>query len=141
MGNLRLTPASLFSPNCVPWVRNYARTVVGSRWYGGERQMRSRDPTTESDSRNSETQELVLRTVYVRRGVEGEGVTKFLTVRNLITTCIGGAYKNAPSGIELLVVRACLETTRGAVFGEKAGWRGATKENIPSGSSTEEQRS
>src|SRR5260370_42114258 len=38
-------------------------------------------------------------------------------------------------------IRACLETTRGAVFGEKAGWRGATKENIPSGSSTEEQRS
>src|SRR5258708_7448335 len=37
--------------------------------------------------------------------------------------------------------RACLETTRGAVFGEKAGWRGATKENIPGGSSTEEQRS
>src|SRR5216683_2843114 len=38
-------------------------------------------------------------------------------------------------------LRACLETTRGAVFGEKAGWRGATKENIPGGSSTEEQRS
>src|SRR3989442_15739744 len=37
--------------------------------------------------------------------------------------------------------RACLETTRGAVFGEKAGWRDATKENIPGGSSTEEQRS
>src|SRR5438445_3416413 len=37
--------------------------------------------------------------------------------------------------------RASLETTRGAVFGEKAGWRGATKENIPGGSSTEEQRS
>src|SRR5216683_3563433 len=38
-------------------------------------------------------------------------------------------------------LRACLETTRGAVFGEKAGWRDATKENIPGGSSTEEQRS
>src|SRR5713101_8130447 len=38
-------------------------------------------------------------------------------------------------------LRACLETTRGAVFVEKAGWRGATKENIPGGSSTEEQRS
>src|SRR5216683_145909 len=38
-------------------------------------------------------------------------------------------------------LRACLETTRGAVFGEKAGWRGATKENIPGESSTEEQRS
>src|SRR5216684_9326854 len=37
--------------------------------------------------------------------------------------------------------RACLETTRGAVFVEKAGWRDATKENIPGGSSTEEQRS
>src|SRR5260370_33752119 len=38
-------------------------------------------------------------------------------------------------------IRACLETTRGAVLGEKAEWRDATKENIPSGSSTEEQRS
>src|SRR5208283_1492884 len=38
-------------------------------------------------------------------------------------------------------VRACLKTTRGSVFEEKAGWRGATKENIPGGSSTEEQRS
>src|SRR5713101_3330232 len=38
-------------------------------------------------------------------------------------------------------LRACLETTRGAVFVERAGWRGATKENIPGGSSTEEQRS
>src|SRR5258708_28433108 len=38
-------------------------------------------------------------------------------------------------------LRACLETTRGAVFGEKAGWRGGPKENIPVGSSTEEQRS
>jgi hypothetical protein len=28
-----------------------------------------------------------------------------------------------------------------AVFEEKAGWRGATKENTPRGSSTEEQRS
>jgi hypothetical protein len=38
-------------------------------------------------------------------------------------------------------LRAYLKTTRGAVFAEKAGWRGATKENIPRGSSTEEQRS
>src|SRR5947209_6543738 len=37
--------------------------------------------------------------------------------------------------------RACLETTRGAGVGQKHGWRGATKENIPGGSSTEEQRS
>src|SRR6266516_2618288 len=37
-------------------------------------------------------------------------------------------------------VRACLKTTRSAVVGQKAGWRGATKENIPGGSSTEEQR-
>ncbi|WP_040547838.1 hypothetical protein [Pedosphaera parvula] len=28
----------------------------------------------------------------------------------------------------------------GAVFAPKAGWQGATKENIPGGSSTEEQR-
>src|SRR5438552_19117733 len=37
----------------------------------------------EPESRNSETQEWVLRTVYVRRGVDGEQVIKFLTVRNL----------------------------------------------------------
>ena len=40
-----------------------------------------------------------------------------------------------------LTLRACLKIPRGAVFGEKAGWRGATKENTPCGSSTEEQRS
>src|SRR5258708_7409488 len=53
-----------------------------------------------------------------------EGVIKCITVRHLITHCIGGGYRNAPFGIEILVVRACLETTSGAVFGEKAGWRG-----------------
>ncbi len=36
---------------------------------------------------------------------------------------------------------ACLEIPEGDVFEGKAGWRGATKENIPRGSSTEEQRS
>src|SRR5215218_1180741 len=36
---------------------------------------------------------------------------------------------------------ACLKTRKGAVFAPEAGWRGATKENIPCGSSTEEQRS
>src|ERR1017187_3782174 len=36
--------------------------------------------------------------------------------------------------------RACLKTTRGLVFVEKAVWLGATQENIPCGSSTEEQR-
>ena len=37
--------------------------------------------------------------------------------------------------------RACLKIRKGAVFSPRAGWRGATKENIPCGSSTEEQRS
>src|SRR5215218_2653020 len=36
---------------------------------------------------------------------------------------------------------ACLKIRKGAVFAPEAGWRGATKENIPCGSSTEEQRS
>jgi hypothetical protein len=34
-----------------------------------------------------------------------------------------------------------LKTRRGPVFAPEAGWRGATKENIPGGSSTEEQQS
>src|SRR5215203_6597984 len=38
-------------------------------------------------------------------------------------------------------LRACLKIRKGAVFAPRAGWRGATKENIPGGSSTEEQRS
>jgi hypothetical protein len=38
-------------------------------------------------------------------------------------------------------VRACLKIPRGSVFGQKAGWQGATKEDILGGSSTEEQRS
>jgi len=37
-------------------------------------------------------------------------------------------------------LRACLQNQRGAVFKAKAGWQGATKENILHGSSTEEQR-
>ena len=36
---------------------------------------------------------------------------------------------------------ACLKIPRDAVFAQRAGWRGATKENTPCGSSTEEQRS
>src|SRR6266849_7688847 len=65
----------------------------------------------------------VLRTVYVQRVVEPEGVIKCITVIHLICASIGSSYRNARFGIEILVVRACLETTRGAVFGEKAGWR------------------
>jgi hypothetical protein len=38
-------------------------------------------------------------------------------------------------------LRACLQIQRGPVFAEKPGWRDATKENIPGGSSAEEQRS
>jgi hypothetical protein len=34
-----------------------------------------------------------------------ESVIKSLTVRNLISACIGGSYRNGPSGIEILVVR------------------------------------
>ena len=37
--------------------------------------------------------------------------------------------------------RACMKTTSGAVVEQKAVWRDATKENIPCGSLTEEQRS
>src|SRR6266853_1874347 len=44
------------------------------------------------------------------------------------------------TAVRLATLRACLETTRGAVFVEKAV-SGATKENIPGGSSTEAQRS
>src|SRR5437016_4877997 len=39
------------------------------------------------------------------------------------------------------LLRACLKIPRGAVFVQKVGWRGATKEHTPCGSSTEEQRS
>ena len=42
---------------------------------------------------------------------------------------------------EIQNLRACLKIPRGAVFAEKAEWRGATKENTLRGSSTEEQRS
>ena len=38
-------------------------------------------------------------------------------------------------------LRACFKIPWGPVFAEKAVWRGATKENILGGSSTEEQRS
>ena len=45
------------------------------------------------------------------------------------------------SSRRLYVFRACPKIPKGPVFAEKTEWRGATKENIPSGSSTEEQRS
>ena len=35
----------------------------------------------------------------------GEGVIKSLTVRDLISAWIQGTYRNAPSGIEVLVAR------------------------------------
>jgi hypothetical protein len=41
----------------------------------------------------------------------------------------------------LLLVRACLKIMEGAVFAQKAGWQGVTKENISGGSLAEEQRS
>ena len=34
-----------------------------------------------------------------------EGVIKSLTVRDLICTCNGGGYRNAPFGIEILVAK------------------------------------
>jgi len=46
-----------------------------------------------------------------------------------------------PSAPVAVPLRACLKTGSGAVFVAKAGSRGATKENTPRGSSTEEQRS
>jgi hypothetical protein len=47
--NLRLTQlSSFFPPNCLPWVRRCALPMVGSRWYGNQRRMRSRHPTTET---------------------------------------------------------------------------------------------
>ena len=52
-------------------------------------------------------------------------------VGGLVTVCEAGTSK----------LRACLKTLRGAVFAQQARRRGATKENIPGGSSTEEQRS
>src|SRR5260370_30130967 len=43
MGNLRLTPASFFSPNCLPWVRNCALAMIGWRANEG----RTRRPKAE----------------------------------------------------------------------------------------------
>jgi len=34
-----------------------------------------------------------------------EWVIKSLTVRHLVCTCIGGGYRNAPFGVEILVAR------------------------------------
>src|SRR2546428_9146593 len=38
-------------------------------------------------------------------------------------------------------LRACFKIRRGPVFGQKAGWRGATREHTRQRSVTEEQRS
>ena len=48
--NAELIATFSFSPpNCLPWVRRRAGTVVGSRCYGSERRMQSGDPTTEAE--------------------------------------------------------------------------------------------
>ena len=43
--------------------------------------------------------------------------------------------------IPAMRLRVCLKIPRGAVFVQRAGWRGVTKEDTLHGSSTEEQRS
>src|SRR5258706_14154055 len=48
---------------------------------------------------------------------------------------------SSPCQPTTLPVRAGFKTTRGAVFAEKAGWRGVTKESIRGGSLTEGQQS
>ncbi len=73
-----VAPDTAFSPKTAP-------LVVSKQALKGKcgAEVRRRKPV----SRNSETQEWVLRTVYVRSGVDGEGVIKFLTVRNLRRRC------------------------------------------------------
>ena len=60
----------------------------------------------------------------------------------LLLACLSPAYLQSEycewEFVEYL--RACLKIRRSAVFVSKAGWQGATRENTPSGSSTEEQR-
>jgi len=46
----------------------------------------------------------------------------------------------AALGLLPSLLRACLKIPRGAVFEQRAEWRGATRENTLHGSSTEEQR-
>jgi hypothetical protein len=43
--------------------------------------------------------------VGILKHAVAEWVIKSLTVRDLITRCIGGGYRNAPLGIEILVAR------------------------------------
>ena len=62
-------------------------------------------------------------------------------VRGQLSAERGGVEREIQTVRSVGIVRACLKIPSGAVFVEKAGWRGATKENTPCGSSTEEQRS
>ncbi len=55
--------------------------------------------------------------------------------------CFGIGRVNMTPPVSIPTLRACLKIPRGAVLGEKVGWRGATRENTLYGSSTEEQRS
>src|SRR5215212_1721436 len=65
-------------------------------------------------------------------------------MRNKATSTLEGRVTRVPTCLSAVVrdfLRACLKIRKGAVFAPQGGWRGATKENIPGGSSTEEQRS
>src|SRR6266446_3709591 len=78
---------------------------------------------------NSETHERVRRRWVERRPREltlGETLDFFLE-----------CHRSAP----FLFCRACFKIRRGPVFGQKAGWRGATREHTRQRSVTEEQRS
>ena len=64
------------------------------------------------------------------------GSKTYRPVRWIRGVCFGWAIPT-----EWFRLRACLKIPRGAVFGEKTGRRGATKEHTPCGSGTEVQRS
>jgi hypothetical protein len=54
---------------------------------------------------------------------------------------LGQPLSNPSNKMDKVELRACFKIPWGPVFAEKAEWRDATKEKIPGGSSTEEQRS
>src|SRR5687767_4357632 len=58
-----------------------------------------------------------------------------------VSSAARAVRRTNPRQSKWAALRACFKIPWGPVFGEKAGWRGATKENIPSGSLTEEQQS
>jgi hypothetical protein len=79
------------------------REIVESAAHGNERMGKARKPHR-AQSISIWSSGCGAKSGILERAV-AEGVIKSLTVRDLVTPCLQGSYRNGPFGIEILVAR------------------------------------